>query len=159
MGVSLTTVLRSLNTSQLNKVFWKDTNYWFAVLAGPVVWCLLYAAGNGVGIRPIAWETFLKIALLSPILEEIVFRGGLQTLLLEYGFFRKRKFGISAANVVTSLAFAAAHLIYQTPLWACLVFFPSIIFGWARERYDSVIPSILLHAFYNAGFSLLFVQL
>ncbi len=128
------------------------------------MWCLLYVTGNGVGTSSISWEMFLKIALLSPLLEEIVFRGGLQTFLLEREFFRKRKFGIgvanvSAANIVTSLAFAAAHLIYQTPLWACLVFIPSLVFGWARERYDSVIPPILLHAFYNAGFGLLFVQL
>ncbi|MEE9333872.1 MAG: JDVT-CTERM system glutamic-type intramembrane protease [Granulosicoccaceae bacterium] len=148
-----------MNTSLPNKVFWKDSSYWLALLAGPVVWCLLYTAGNGVGAPPIPWEMFLKIAMLSPLLEEIVFRGGLQTLLLEGAFFTKRKFGISAANIVTSLVFAAAHLIYQTPMWACLVFFPSIIFGWARERYNSVIPSILLHAFYNAGFGLLFVQL
>ena len=128
------------------------------------MWCLLYVTGNGVGTSSISWEMFLKIALLSPLLEEIVFRGGLQTFLLEREFFRKRKFGIgvanvSAANIVTSLAFAAAHLIYQTPLWASLVFIPSLVFGWARERYDSVIPPILLHAFYNAGFGLLFVQL
>ena len=154
-----TIVLRSLNTSLPNKTFWKDPRYWLALLAGPVAWYLLHLSGRGVGPPAIPWQLFLKLALLYPVLEEIVFRGGLQTLLLERETLRKRVLGISVANILTSLVFAAAHLINQPVLWACLVFIPSIIFGWVRERYNSVIPSIVLHAFYNAGFVLLFVQL
>jgi len=102
---------------------------------------------------------FVKLALIYPILEEIVFRGGIQTLLLERTPLRAKCLGISGANIVTSLLFSAAHLIHQTALWASLVFIPSIIFGWARERYNRVIPSIVLHALYNAGFVWMFVQL
>jgi len=65
--------------------------------------------------------------------------------------------GISMANVVTSLLFASLHLISQPPLWAALVFVPSLVFGWARDRYITVVPSIILHVVYNAGFAWLFV--
>jgi len=113
--------------------------------------------GDSTGTRNINWLLLAKLAVLYPVLEEIVFRGGLQSALLEQTPFKKKFFGISLANVVTSTAFAALHLVYQPLLWACAVFFPSLVFGWARERYDSIIPSILLHGFYNLGFVLLFV--
>ncbi len=128
-------------------------------MAGPVSWCLLYFLNLRADAPPPPWEVFVKLALIYPILEEIVFRGGLQTLLLERTALHKKLLGVSGANIVTSLLFAAAHLMHQSVLWASLVFIPSIIFGWARERYDSVLPSILLHAFYNVGFVWLFVQL
>lgn len=129
-------------------------------MAGPVSWCLLYLLTNRPDTVTPPWDVFLKLALIYPVLEEIVFRGGIQSLLLERPSLRKNKlFAISSANVITSILFAAAHLLHQSLLWASLVFFPSLIFGWARERYDSVLPSIVLHAFYNAGFVWLFVQL
>ena len=64
--------------------------------------------------------------------------------------------GVSWANVLTSLAFAALHLISQPPLWAFLVFFPSLAFGWLREASGGLIFPIILHIFYNLGFFLLF---
>jgi membrane protease YdiL (CAAX protease family) len=78
---------------------------------------------------------------------------------MERSSLSKKTFSISGANLITSFLFAAAHLLHQSPLWASLVFFPSLIFGWAREKYDSIVPSIVLHSFYNAGFVWLFVQL
>ncbi len=64
--------------------------------------------------------------------------------------------GISWANVLTSIAFAALHLISQSPLWAFLVFFPSLAFGWVREASGGLLLPIVLHIFYNIGFLLLF---
>jgi len=119
----------------------------------------LLLLGRGTGTPTVDWLLLAKLVLLYPILEEIVFRGGVQTFLLERKALTKHIFGISLANVLTSIAFAALHLIYQPVLWALLVFVPSLVFGWARERYGSVIPSILLHGFYNLGFVLLFVAM
>jgi len=92
-----------------------------------------------------------------PVLEEIVFRGGIQAALHSKAFFKPQFFGISLANVVTSVVFTAMHFLSQPPAWAILVFLPSLVFGWARDRYLSVVPCILLHALYNAGFVWLFV--
>jgi membrane protease YdiL (CAAX protease family) len=148
-----------LNITLPNKVFWKDGAYWLALMAGPVSWCLLFFLTNHAGAPTPPWEAFVKLALIYPILEEIVFRGGIQSFLMERSSLSKKTFSISGANLITSFLFAAAHLLHQSPLWASLVFFPSLIFGWAREKYDSIVPSIVLHSFYNAGFVWLFVQL
>jgi len=34
-------------------------------------------------------------------------------------------------------------------------FFPSLVFGYFRDRYDSIWPGAALHIFYNAGWLLL----
>jgi membrane protease YdiL (CAAX protease family) len=31
---------------------------------------------------------------------------------------------------------------------------PSLVFGYFRDRYDSVVPGAALHVFYNAGWFL-----
>jgi len=100
-----------------------------------------------------------QLVLLMPVLEEIVFRQGVQTGLYKWAVFANSRFGISIANLVTSILFAAMHLFNQPPVWAALIFFPSLLFGWARDRFDSVLPAIVLHCVYNAGFVLLFVNM
>ena len=87
--------------------------------------------------------------LVLPVLEEIVFRGFLQGWIARAT--RRAWRGISLANLLTSVCFAAAHLLTQAMLWAALVFFPSMIFGYFRERHEGLGTPILLHAFYNAG--------
>jgi len=63
---------------------------------------------------------------------------------------------LSVANLMTSLVFVLAHLIYSHWIWALLVFFPSIIFGYLKERHQSLLSPILMHCFYNFGFFWLF---
>lgn len=127
-----------------------------ALLAGPVCWLVLVLIGQPI-VGPPDLLLLLKLSLLMPVLEEIVFRGGLQAYLFSKPTFAKHTSGISLANLITSVVFASMHLLSQPPLWAALVFFPSLVFGWARDRYNSVIPSIVLHGLYNAGFVWLFV--
>lgn len=98
------------------------------------------------------WHALLWIAAVYPVLEEYVFRGGLQATLYRNTRMSWSWLGISAANVTTSIVFAAMHLISQPPAWAMLVFFPSLVFGWVRDRYDRLQASIVLHVVYNAGF-------
>ena len=57
---------------------------------------------------------------------------------------------------LTSLLFAGLHFFYHPPLWAALVFFPSLVFGWSLSRYQRVAVPTGLHAYYNAGYFLLF---
>jgi len=138
------------------RIFWRDGAFYAALVAGPLCWLILHVTGQPyVGPPPIL--LWLKLSLLMPVLEEIVFRGGIQTALFQRQFFSRRWYGISVANVCTSIVFAAMHLISQPPLWAALVFIPSIVFGWARDRYENIAPCIILHALYNAGFVWFFV--
>lgn len=138
------------------KKYWLDWLFYVALVAGPLFWLNLYLIGQPL-MGPPALLMWLKLSLLMPVLEEIVFRGGIQSALYTKSFFSRSWFGISVANIVTSIIFAAMHFISQPPLWAALVFIPSIVFGWARDRYISIVPCILLHAVYNAGFVWLFV--
>jgi len=99
---------------------------------------------------------FLSGVILYPVIEELAFRGFIQTWLLEKSIFRNKPFlHISNANIVTSFLFASFHLFNQSPMWAALIFAPSLVFGYLRDRYDAVTPSIVIHAWYNLGFFLL----
>jgi membrane protease YdiL (CAAX protease family) len=63
---------------------------------------------------------------------------------------------MSLANWVTSLCFAASHLMWHSGLQALTVVVPSLVFGYFRDRYGRITPSVALHVFYNAGFVWLF---
>jgi hypothetical protein len=98
--------------------------------------------------------TFLYLAVALPILEEAAFRG-----LVQEGLARlwQRRWGpLTAANAGQAGLFAALHLIAQPPLWAASVLLPALVFGFFRERHDGLASPIALHAFYNAGFFLLY---
>lgn len=140
----------------MNKIF-QDWQFYLCLGFGPLSWWLLslfYPLRGDLGIPLAAWYSLSLIILVYPLLEEIVFRG----LLLE--FLAKRvtyRWGLlTAANVLTSLGFVAAHLIYSEWLWALLVFLPSLVFGYIKERHQSLVSPILMHGFYNLGFYGLF---
>ncbi len=133
-----------------------DRTFQIALLFGPVVWLALSLILEASAAPP-AWQTILMVVLLYPLLEELAFRGFLQSWLLERPAFARHLVpGITHANLLTSLLFAAAHLFNQPPLWALSVFMPSLVFGFFRDRYNLVWPSVLLHCWYNAGFVWLF---
>jgi len=134
-----------------------DTQFWIAVVFGPLVWLALWLLFGRPEITGITAKVFLSSVLLYPVIEELAFRGFIQSWLLEKPIGKRPVIAkISTANVLTSVTFAAFHLFNQPPLWAALVFFPSLVFGYFRERFDAVTPSILLHCWYNLGFLWLF---
>ena len=63
--------------------------------------------------------------------------------------------GFTLANLATSVLFTALHFVSHPPLWAAGVLLPSLLYGYFRDRHDSVYPAIALHVFYNAGYFLL----
>ena len=95
------------------------------------------------------WRAFGLLVLFYPVVEEIAFRGWIQGYLM-HGVLADRHWRVlSLPNLITTLLFAAMHLVYHTPYWALLVIAPSLVYGYFRERSGSVMPSIALHAFYN----------
>lgn len=137
---------------------WADAQWWAALAAGPVLCGLLLTSSDSY-FDP-AWivqrpEVFLLLALVYPVLEEIVFRGLIQGSLSQR-LAAWRRGPVSKANLLTSLLFAVLHGFSHPPLWAAAVFIPSLVFGHFRERHGGLTSPILLHAFYNGVYFALF---
>lgn len=88
--------------------------------------------------------SLLALAVLAPIVEELVFRG------LLYGWIAGR-WNSLAAWLISSVLFAAAHM---EPAHVVLVLPLGLLFGWLRRRTDSLLPSMIAHII-NNGFALL----
>ncbi len=132
----------------------RDKSFALALLAGPVFWWIysqFFASAQG---REMDWGVIALLCIVYPILEELCFRGALQGTLWRTDWGPRKWGGVSRANVLSSAMFAAFHVLSQSPLWAIAVFFPAVVFGHFRDRYNSTAPGIILHGFYNAGFYL-----
>jgi membrane protease YdiL (CAAX protease family) len=98
--------------------------------------------------------TALYTFIITPICEEWLFRGYLQSSLVQLG----RRFWV--ANVVTSLLFLVPHLLgwgFQGVLAAnalsvypLTIFVLSLVLGYVRQRSGSLVASVLVHASNNA---------
>jgi len=100
----------------------------------------------------------LRVALVmlvaAPVLEEIVFRAGVQDGLVRWVSDRPVA-GLSRANLLTAVVFALLHLWRHPPLWALATAMPSLIFGFFYERHRHLAAPIGLHSVYNATYLLL----
>ena len=132
----------------------KDPLFIAAIGAGIVFWVVLWILQLPQDNKFSMLQLFYVI-LLYPVLEELAFRGWLQGLLWDKGL-QKTMLYVSYANVITSIIFTLFHFMAHPPLWALGVFFPSLVFGFFRDRYNSVSPSVFLHIYYNAGYFILF---
>jgi membrane protease YdiL (CAAX protease family) len=83
---------------------------------------------------------FLVVAVVGPVMEEILFRGVILNALLD---------GLSPWRAVLSAAllFAVSHL--NAPQFVAALGL-GILFGWLRVRTRSLLPGIAGHAFINA---------
>ncbi len=83
------------------------------------------------------------------VVEEVIFRGGIQTWLLGKDVFRLKLLGFSRANWLTSSLFSAAH-VWQHPLALIPGYLAvSLALGYFRERYNGILVPMALHAWYN----------
>jgi membrane protease YdiL (CAAX protease family) len=82
--------------------------------------------------------------------EEFFYRGYLQRRLRDAWPQGRVFFGarLGPAFWLTALLFALGHLaVFE--VWRLAVFFPALLFGWMRERSDSVVGPALFHASAN----------
>ena len=122
-----------------------------AILAGVVVVWVMH-----VWVQPYPshvefnWTQLLSLIIWQPLLEEVLFRGIIQGQFAKHEWGKRAWLGISNANVITSVLFVAMHMINSPPLFALTVFAPSLVFGYFRDRCNSVYPCIVIHGSYNA---------
>lgn len=100
--------------------------------------------------------TFVSLAVLPPLAEEILFRGFMFTGL-------RRKFSFWPVALITSGLFAILHLGFgdSAPLlWVAAVdtFLLAIMLSYLREKTGTIWSSVLIHAFKNSlAFSVLYL--
>jgi len=135
---------------------WKSWQFFLAILIAPVFsWGFSKITGTESSDFLWLWyhpKTLTLSVLFFPLIEEISFRGVLQGAFLSRPFFRKSLWGITGANGITSVIFAGIHLVYHAPGWALAIVFPSLVFGYFRDKTSGVSASIFLHMFYNLTF-------
>lgn len=134
--------------------FWRDGQFYLALLAGLIVLSGIYffLSIHSDVLRSGQWGLLLSLILWQPFGEELLFRGIVQGQLTQTSWGQRSWFKISTANLITSLAFVALHLVYHPSLWAVAIFFPSLVFGYFRQRHQSLYPAFALHSIYNLGY-------
>jgi membrane protease YdiL (CAAX protease family) len=80
------------------------------------------------------------VALMAPIVEELVFRGMLWDAL-------RRTLSPYAVWILTSVVFAVYHM---DPVQAVALLFTALVLGWVRLRTGSILPCIGLHMVNNS---------
>jgi len=126
---------------------------WRPIVLGTLGTVVVSVAVSQIGLEPQGVKEALEIARdpalfvatlaalagLAPLVEELVFRG------LLYGWLAGR-WGTVVAWIVSSLAFAAAHIELAHVI---LVLPLGLWFGWLRRRTGSLWPSLVAHMVNN----------
>jgi len=149
----MSTVASTLGLAWCPPVY-RDRLFQVAMLGGVAFWVGLWLCMPVHPIMPgqVLSAVFVSLVLWQPAMEECLFRGCLQGQLGQRSWGQRHWYGITVANGVTSFLFTVGHGWHHPPLWAAAVLFPSLILGYFRDRYTSLYPCIVLHAFYNAGY-------
>lgn len=82
------------------------------------------------------WVLFLTVGVLTPIAEELFFRGALM------GWMMLRRFPRWAVILLPALLFAVMHL---NPIGMLQIFFLALLLGYLRWASGSLWPSVGLH--------------
>ena len=111
-----------------------------ALLPLPESWLQSYSAGSESLIYTDSLAfSLIYIVLLAPLCEELMFRG--------FMYHRMRTaFPVVVSVIVVSIAFALPHI---NVLWIIVATLNSFIFTLARERYQNLCYSIIMHSCYN----------
>jgi membrane protease YdiL (CAAX protease family) len=97
---------------------------------------------------PAAWITLIAIVCVgAPLIEELFFRGLLQTRLVDVA-------GPAGGIVIASVLFGAAHMIawqgWVTVVYAIAIAGGGLVLGLMRHVSSRLGPGIAAHAFFNA---------
>ncbi|MCE7792952.1 CPBP family intramembrane metalloprotease [Salipaludibacillus sp. CUR1] len=133
--------------------YWKWIGIWTLLLIGASVIVLFMMERFNIGWENektealhanMTWISFLfafvSAAIISPVYEEIFYRGFL------YKWFRS-KWGGAAGIVSSSTIFTLVHIPTYNTL--PVNFISGIIFAWTYEKTNSVFPAMIIHGIFN----------
>jgi membrane protease YdiL (CAAX protease family) len=102
------------------------------------------------------WGLILGAVLVAPAIEEVLFRGLFQTLLVwafTHGMRARPVVARWAGILLASLVFALIHDLWSAPL----IFLLSVCLGYAYERTGNLWLAVGMHALFNGSQTLLFL--
>ena len=85
------------------------------------------------------------LVLAAPIIEEVMYRGLLQQVIVSVGIRRW------PAIIITSVFFALMHIDAAQPHAVLALFVLSLGFGLVYERTGRLLAPIVMHALFNAA--------
>jgi membrane protease YdiL (CAAX protease family) len=88
------------------------------------------------------WLLLFGVAFMSPILEEVIFRGYLLK------GFAHSFIGVYGAIVLTSAIWAFIHFQYEL-VYLVMIFVIGLVLGYARFKANSIYVPIMMHIFFN----------
>lgn len=106
-----------------------------------------YVGGNYNNLAQYALFQFLMVA----IPEEFFYRGYLQPQFNKIWGKPYRFLGIELGFgfIFTCFIFALSHSLITFQWWHFAIFFPSLVFGWLREKTGAITAGALFHALSN----------
>ncbi len=102
--------------------------------------------------QPNAWALILAamVVVLAPMVEEVLYRGMLQSALVRLEM--PRWWAIAATSVVfVSMHIAAAPSAEALPGMLAALFVLSLGFGWIYEKTGSLLAPMVMHMLFNGG--------
>lgn len=115
---------------------------WRLALAGAgLLLCALLLATMGHD-----WQRLAMVLVLAPLLEETVFRAGLQEALLRH--WSRTPW---LANAASAAAFGLAHALVRADAAAFAVALPALLIGAVYQRTGRLRQCVVLHAAMNAA--------
>ena len=144
---------RAVGFNTFQKSYWKSIIFWtgmLIVISVLIVIIMELLGGttentkteslqNNMGIWSIL-IAFVSAAIISPIYEEIFYRGFL------YRWFRV-KWGVPAGILLSSFVFMLVHIPTYNTL--PINFLSGVIFSWTYEKTKSIYPGMIIHAVFN----------
>ena len=113
------------------------------ISSGVLLAALLWLLGRNA-LDSVSWPA-LWLVVGAPVVEEVIFRLGLQQELLQ----RLQPHSAWLANGLTALVFSVAHELSHSPVMALLTLLPAVFIGHVYQRSRRLAPCIALHAFFN----------
>ncbi|MEK3979776.1 type II CAAX endopeptidase family protein [Psychrobacillus sp. FSL K6-2836] len=144
---------RAVGFNNFQTSYWKSIVFWtgFLIVISLVIVILMELLGgttentkteslqNNMGIWSII-IAFVSAAIISPVYEEIFYRGFL------YRWFRV-KWGVQAGILLSSFVFTLVHIPTYNAL--PINFLSGAIFSWTYEKTKSIYPGMIIHAVFN----------